>query len=192
MAMAAYIIGMQKIASIASPKKELSTDFLSSSRMPGNQKVTNRPVLCAVCVPDFTGVEDIFRLTVGRQKIGFSTEVPSVLRAESVLTEATFSNGRQRHRNHETSSLLSQQTCRDAEPFGIQRLAADGLASATIPVGCVALIAFLAMQVGVNPRPIASFVLLGRFVCSRPIALGIPPQPGEGVRESGRRIGRGE
>ena len=29
-------------------------------------------------------------------------------------------------------------------------------------------------------------------VRSRPIALGIPPQPGEGVRESGWRLGRGE
>jgi hypothetical protein len=37
MAMAAYIIGMQKIASLAPPKKELlSRDFLSSSRMTGN------------------------------------------------------------------------------------------------------------------------------------------------------------
>jgi hypothetical protein len=36
MAMAAYIIGMQKIASLASTKKELlSRDFLSSSRMTG-------------------------------------------------------------------------------------------------------------------------------------------------------------
>jgi hypothetical protein len=34
MAMAAYIIGMQELASLVSPKKELlSRDFLSSSRM---------------------------------------------------------------------------------------------------------------------------------------------------------------
>jgi len=40
MAMAAYIIGMQKIASLASPKKELlSKDFLSSSRMTSNSEV---------------------------------------------------------------------------------------------------------------------------------------------------------
>jgi hypothetical protein len=36
MATAAYIIGMQKIASLASPKKRvLSRDFLSSARMTG-------------------------------------------------------------------------------------------------------------------------------------------------------------
>jgi hypothetical protein len=40
MAMAAYIIGMQKIASLASPKKALlSRDFLSSSKMTGNPEV---------------------------------------------------------------------------------------------------------------------------------------------------------
>ncbi len=40
MAMAAYIIGMQKIASLASPKTELlSRDFLSSSRMTSNSEV---------------------------------------------------------------------------------------------------------------------------------------------------------
>jgi hypothetical protein len=40
MAMAAYIIGIQKIASLASPKKELlSRDFLSSSRMTAKVEV---------------------------------------------------------------------------------------------------------------------------------------------------------
>ena len=42
------------------------------------------------------------------------------------------------------------------------------------------------------PRAIDSFVLLGGFVRSRPIALGIPPQSGEGVRESGWWLGRGK
>jgi hypothetical protein len=40
MAMAAYIIGMQELASLVSPKKELlSRDFLSSSRMTANPEV---------------------------------------------------------------------------------------------------------------------------------------------------------
>jgi hypothetical protein len=47
-------------------RKELSRDFVSSSRMTSNQEVTIRFVLYAVGVPDFTGVEDIFRLTVGQ------------------------------------------------------------------------------------------------------------------------------
>ncbi len=48
------------------------------------------------------------------------------------------------------------------------------------------------MQVGVHPRTLYAFVLLRRFVGSRPIALGIPPQSGEGECESGWRLGRGE
>ena len=40
------------------------------------------------------------------------------------------------------------------------------------------------MQVGVNPRTLDAFVLLGGFVRSFPIALGIPPQSGKGMRES--------
>ncbi len=52
---------------------------MSSSRMTSNQEVTIRLVLCAVGVPDFTGVEDIFRLTVGQSKI------PRALRCEFSL-----------------------------------------------------------------------------------------------------------
>jgi hypothetical protein len=43
-----------------------------------------------------------------------------------------------------------------------------------------------------NPRTVATLVLLSRLVRSRPIPLGVPPQPGEGERESGWRIGRGQ
>jgi len=48
---------------------------------------------------------------------------------------------------------LSQQVFCDAEPFRIERLSADGLASSTIPVRRIALIAFLAMQVASAPKP---------------------------------------
>lgn len=54
------------------------------------------------------------------------------------------------------------------------------------------MIAFLAMKVGVDPRTIGAFVLLSGFVRSRPIALRVPPQSGEGERESGWRLGGGE
>jgi hypothetical protein len=70
---------------------------------------------------------------------------------------------------------LSQQLSHNAEPFRIYWLSANGFGCPTIPVGCIALIAFLAMQVGVYPRTLGAFVLLSRFVGPRPIALGIPP-----------------
>src|ERR1022692_1639465 len=66
----------------------------------------------------------------------------------------------------------SEEGFRDAKPFRIQWLSANGLARPTIPICRVALIALFAMKVRVNPRAILAFVLLGGFVCSRPIALG--------------------
>jgi hypothetical protein len=57
----------------------------------------------------------------------------------------------------------------------MQRLPANGLACPVVPVGCVALIAFFTMEIGVYPRALRTFVLLSRLVCSRPIAPGIPP-----------------
>ena len=84
---------------------------------------------------------------------------------------------------------LSKQCRHDAQPFSIQRLPASGLSRPTIPIFCIALIAFFAMQVGVNPRTFDTFVLLSGFVRRLPIAFGIPPEPGERGRESGRRFG---
>ena len=43
-----------------------------------------------------------------------------------------------------------------------------------------------------NPRTLDALVLLRRFVSLFPVALRVPPQSGERVRESGRRLGRGE
>ena len=57
-------------------------------------------------------------------------------------------------------SRLSQQFLNDACPFRIQRLPAHGLACPSIPVGGVALIALLAMEVGVNSRTLNTLVLL--------------------------------
>jgi hypothetical protein len=92
----------------------------------------------------------------------------------------------------EDQPTLSQQSYHDAQPFRIERLFANGFASAMIPVRRVVLIAFLAVQICVNPRAILAFVLLGGFVRSFPVALGIPPQSGKGECESCWRLGRGE
>jgi hypothetical protein len=94
--------------------------------------------------------------------------------------------------SQERLALLSQQISHDGEPFGMERFLANGLACTTVPISCVALVAFLAMEIGMNPRTILAFVPLSGFVRSRPIALGIPPQSGEGVSESGWRLTRRE
>jgi hypothetical protein len=87
---------------------------------------------------------------------------------------------------------LSQQSFHNAEPFRIEWFSAYRLSRPTVPIGRVALIAFFAMQVGVHPRTIGAFVLLGGFVRSRPVAFAIRPQSSEGECESGWRFGCGE
>ncbi len=79
---------------------------------------------------------------------------------------------------------LAARTNFNAQPFRIQRLPANRLSHPTVPVGCVALIALFAKQVGVNSRTLGAFVPLGGFVRPRPIALGVPPQSGEGGPKS--------
>ena len=88
--------------------------------------------------------------------------------------------------------LLAKQSSNDTKPLRIERLAADWLTRSTVPVCCVAVVAFLSMKVGMHPRSFDTFVLLGGFVRSLPIALAIPPQSGEGVREPRWRLSRGE
>jgi len=77
-------------------------------------------------------------------------------------------------------------------PFGIERLSAYRLPRSTIPIDCVALIAFLAMQIGMDPRTLRAFIVLGRFMRLFPIALGVPPQAEECMCEFRRRFGCGE
>ena len=78
------------------------------------------------------------------------------------------------------------------QPLCIERHPTDGLACPAIPIGRVVLIALFARQVSMHPRPLGTFVLLGGLVRALPIVLGVPPQPGKGVRESGWRLRRGE
>ena len=99
--------------------------------------------------------------------------------------------GRESHRSR-IFLWSAKQTFDNAEPFPVERLPALGFTSPTIPVGGVALVALLTVQIGVYPRSLDAFILLRGLVRPRPIALGIPPQSGEGVRESGWRLGRGQ
>jgi hypothetical protein len=73
---------------------------------------------------------------------------------------------------------LSKQCLDDIDPLRIERVSANGLACPAVPVGGIARIAFLAMQVGMHPRSLDTLVLLSGFVRSRPITLAIPPQSG--------------
>jgi hypothetical protein len=61
--------------------------------------------------------------------------------------------------NHKKREVdLSQQIFHNADPFRIDWFSANRLPRPTIPVGCVVLIAFFAMQVEGSIALIASFI----------------------------------
>jgi hypothetical protein len=94
-----------------------------------------------------------------------------------------------------TSSIggtLSDQVAYDLAPLYLERVSADWLPRLPVPVIRVALIAFLAMQIGVYPRTCGAFILLRKFMCELPIAPGIPPQGGKSRCEFHGRLRGGQ
>jgi hypothetical protein len=75
------------------------------------------------------------------------------------------------------NSYLVQDVAENAEPFPVERLPAYGLTRPAIPVGSVALIAFLAVEIRVNPRSLDAFVLLRGVVRLFPVALASHHSP---------------
>jgi hypothetical protein len=67
-----------------------------------------------------------------------------------------------------------EQSLYDAHPLRIKRPSADRLVSTSVAIRGVLLIAFLAVEVGVNPCTFPSRIFLSGFMRSLPIALGIP------------------
>ena len=91
-----------------------------------------------------------------------------------------------------------QQRAGDRLPFLVERRSAGRLAGATVPIGGVAGVAFLAMEVGVDPIAIPALVSLCGFVCAVPIAARVKPQRAQSgsklaakkIRLAKRGIGR--
>src|SRR5215469_711172 len=90
-------------------------------------------------------------------------------------------------RNSCNGRFSSKQLADDGKPLRFQCLTASGFSSPTIPIRSVALVAFLAMEVGVDPGTFDAFVLLGRLVCPGPVALSVPPESQERKCEPDRR-----
>jgi hypothetical protein len=76
----------------------------------------------------------------------------------------------------------------DSQPLRLERFAADRFPGAAVPVRCIALIAFLPVEVGVHPRALEVFDLLSAFMGAGPIAFRIPPEARHWKRQVGRRI----
>ena len=87
---------------------------------------------------------------------------------------------------------LFQQGFHDAQPFRIERIPRYRVGGSTIPILRVMLIAFLAMEVGMNPGTCRPLILLSRLMGANPIALGIPPEAGQGWRKFCGRLRFGQ
>jgi len=66
--MAAFIIGMQKTASLASSKKIVEQRFREFFKDVEQSGSHDSARMCAVGAPDFTGVENIFWLTANQSE----------------------------------------------------------------------------------------------------------------------------
>src|ERR1700688_5040971 len=88
-------------------------------------------------------------------------------------------------------SGAAEQRLRDGPPFLFERIPAHRLLCAAVPVGGVPGVAFLSMQIGVDPVARAAFVGLRGVVRAIPVALGVQPEGAKGVAECRRRLGGG-
>src|SRR5262249_18234949 len=70
----------------------------------------------------------------------------------------------------------AKQVERDAPPLEVERVGRDRLTGAFVPVGGVAEIAFLAMQVRMHPGGVRILDVLGEMMRSVPFAARIVPQ----------------
>ena len=71
--------------------------------------------------------------------------------------------------------MTPEQRADDRLPFLAERRSADRLAGATVPIGGVAGVAFLAMQIGVDPIAVPALVSLCGFVGAVRIAARVKP-----------------
>src|SRR5688572_2917457 len=80
-------------------------------------------------------------------------------------------------------STLRQVPPHQLFPFRVERQGRRGGAGAAVPVFGVRLVAFLAMQVGMDMRAISVVALLRALMRLVPVAPGIPPQRLQGERK---------
>lgn len=71
----------------------------------------------------------------------------------------------------------TKQGLSDLAPLFLQGTSRGNLSRPAVPVLRIGRITLFSMKVGVNPGTRRTFVLLRRLVPSRPVSLGIPPQP---------------
>ena len=85
-------------------------------------------------------------------------------------------------------SPLRQQRPRNRLPFRLERLPAERLARAAVPIGGVAGVAFFPVQIGMHPIAVAALVVLREVMRAVEIAVRVMP---ERFERPGKARGRG-
>jgi hypothetical protein len=76
--------------------------------------------------------------------------------------------------------------------LGLEALARYVAVSPAIPVGGVGGVAFLAVEIGMDPCAVPAGDVLGDLVSGVPVATAVVPESEERGRETGGRIGQSE
>ena len=79
-------------------------------------------------------------------------------------------------RYKQIETALTEQRTRDSVPLGIQRIRRHELTRAVVPVSGVSVIAFLPVQIGVDPRASPVLDAVGHLVRFIPVASRVVPQ----------------
>ena len=87
--------------------------------------------------------------------------------------------------NRTSETLFSTKAFDQGLPLCVERWPPMLRPGPTIPVACVALVAFFAMQICVNRHSVAGFKVIYQRVGSCPVTLGIPPQRCQGREQIG-------
>jgi len=81
-----------------------------------------------------------------------------------------------------------QQFPGDLGPFGLDAARGNRAARASVPIAGVGQVAFLAVKIGMHPRPIGAPVRLGGLVRGGPIAAAVMPKPKKGPGKAPGRL----
>src|SRR6266852_894160 len=112
---------------------------------------------------------------------GAPSEEPSFIKRVNQTTWRTATN--QRGNNEESSGTFAHQCVHNCHPLRFEGACRHRFAGASIPIGGVGLVAFLTMQIGVDPSARPVLLLLGALVGRVPVSLGVVPQCLQGQAE---------
>ena len=86
---------------------------------------------------------------------------------------------------NELTEVLTQQGFDEGVPFGFEGGAAVLAAGLGVPVIGVPLLAFLAMQIGVDGHGVGRLYVIDAVMSARPVAFAVPPESDKRGSEAG-------